>query len=226
MPAIAKNKTLSRRDAESNSNHFRDHYKGCIYKSNHHRGNGFCRTGRRTYGLRHRSIKEKLISLLTALLFIHYQSTITFATMPVEIKIINHSSNPEPAYATAGSSGMDIRANLDAPWVLQPFERGLIPTGLFIQLPEGYEAQIRPRSGLAIKHGITCLNTPGTIDSDYRGEIKIILINLSQEEQIIHHGDRIAQMVIQPVELATWKIVNELEATERNAGGFGHTGKK
>lgn len=143
----------------------------------------------------------------------------------VEIKIINHSTNPLPEYATSGSSGMDIRAYLDTQQTLQPFERVLIPTGLFIELPEGFEAQIRPRSGLAIKQGITCLNTPGTIDADYRGEIKIILINLSQEEQVIHHGDRIAQMVIQKVEKGIWKEAEELQITERNTGGFGHTGK-
>ncbi len=144
----------------------------------------------------------------------------------IEIKIINHSSNALPEYATSGSSGMDIRANLDVPVSFQPLERVLIPTGLFIELPSGYEAQIRPRSGLAIKHGVTCLNTPGTIDADYRGEIKIILINLSQQEQVIAHGDRIAQMIIQRVETAIWKEVEELAVTERNAGGFGHTGKQ
>lgn len=144
----------------------------------------------------------------------------------IEIKIINHSPNPLPEYATTGSSGMDIRANLDAPQSLQPFERVLVPTGLFIELPGGYEAQIRPRSGLAIKQGITCLNTPGTIDADYRGEIKIILINLSQQEQVIQPGDRIAQIIIQKVDKGIWKEVNELEATGRNAGGFGHTGKQ
>jgi dUTP pyrophosphatase len=145
---------------------------------------------------------------------------------PIEIKIINTSSNPLPAYATKGSSGMDIRANLDIPQLLKPLERALIPTGIFIEIPQGYEVQVRPRSGLAIKHGITCLNTPGTIDADYRGEIKVILINLSQEEQIIQHGDRIAQIVLQQVEQAVWKEVKELEVTERNAGGFGHTGKQ
>jgi len=144
----------------------------------------------------------------------------------IKIKIVNQSSNALPEYATTGSSGMDIRANLDVHKVLQPFERVLIPTGLFIELPGGYEAQIRPRSGLAIKQGITCLNSPGTIDADYRGEIKIVLINLSQEEQVINHGDRIAQMVIQKVERAEWKIAEQLEITERNAGGFGHTGKQ
>ena len=147
--------------------------------------------------------------------------------MPViEVKIVNNSSNALPEYATNGSSGMDIRADLDASLMLQPLERKLIPTGLFIEIPEGHEAQIRPRSGLAIKQGITCLNTPGTIDADYRGEIKIILINLSQEEQVIHPGDRIAQMVIQKVERIKWKIVEQLEVTERNAGGFGHTGQQ
>lgn len=144
----------------------------------------------------------------------------------IEIKIINQSANPLPAYATAGSSGMDIRANLETPQTLQPFERALIATGLFIELPEEYEAQIRPRSGLAIKQGITCLNTPGTIDADYRGEIKVILINLSQEEQVIHHGDRIAQMVFQKVEKGSWIETAQLEITQRNAGGFGHTGKQ
>ncbi|MGZ8559639.1 MAG: dUTP diphosphatase [Chitinophagaceae bacterium] len=144
----------------------------------------------------------------------------------IEIKIINISSNPLPEYATNGSSGMDIRANLNTPQSLKPLQRALIPTGIFIEIPQGYEVQIRPRSGLAIKQGITCLNTPGTIDADYRGEIKVILINLSQEEQVIRHGDRIAQMVVQQVEQAVWKPVEELESTERNDGGFGHTGKQ
>lgn len=144
----------------------------------------------------------------------------------IQVKIINHSSNPLPGYATGGSSGMDIRANLEMPQTLHPFERALITTGLFIELPVGYEAQIRPRSGLAIKHGITCLNTPGTVDSDYRGEIKIILINLSNKKQVIHHGDRIAQMIIQRVEKIIWQETKELQVTTRNAGGFGHTGKQ
>lgn len=143
----------------------------------------------------------------------------------LEVKIVNKSSHPLPEYATSGSSGMDLRANLDIPQTLQPLERKLIPTGLFIELPDGYEAQIRPRSGLAVKQGITCLNTPGTIDADYRGEIKIILINLSQEAQVIQPGDRIAQMVIQKVEQVRWKAVEQLEDTVRSAGGFGHTGK-
>ncbi len=147
--------------------------------------------------------------------------------MPVvEVKIINQSPNPLPAYATAGSSGMDVRAHLDVPVVLMPFERSLLPTGLFIELPENYEVQIRPRSGLAIKQGITCLNSPGTIDADYRGEIKIILINLSGEDQVINPGDRIAQLVIQKVEKCAWRKVEILEVTERNEGGFGHTGKQ
>jgi len=148
------------------------------------------------------------------------------AMEPIQVKIVNHSSNELPDYATEGSSGMDIRAFLESPKLLAPFERALIPTGIFIELPQGYEVQVRPRSGLAIKHGITCLNTPGTIDADYRGEIKIILINLSQEEQVINPGDRIAQMVVQKVERVAWKLVEELETTERNAGGFGHTGKR
>jgi len=145
--------------------------------------------------------------------------------MSLQVKIINQSTNPLPHYATSGSAGMDIRANLEAPITLQPLERTLVPTGLFIELPEGFEAQIRPRSGLAIKQGITCLNTPGTIDADYRGEIKVILINLSNEQQMIQHGDRIAQMVIQKVEQVSWHEVEALSETERNAGGFGHTGK-
>ena len=144
----------------------------------------------------------------------------------IEVKIVNKSTNELPAYATAGSSGMDIRAFLDSPRLLLPFERALIPTGIFIELPYGYEVQVRPRSGLAIKQGITCLNTPGTIDADYRGEIKIILINLSRENQVINPGDRIAQMVIQKVDKMVWKPVEELQVTERNAGGFGHTGKQ
>lgn len=141
------------------------------------------------------------------------------------VKIINESNNPLPAYATEGSSGMDVRAFINETITLQPLERALIPTGLFIELPQGFEAQIRPRSGLAIKQGITCLNTPGTVDADYRGEIKIILINLSNEAQSIQNGDRIAQMVIQKVEKVDWSLSNELEQTERSAGGFGSTGK-
>lgn len=144
----------------------------------------------------------------------------------IEINVINKSTNPLPEYATAGSSGMDLRANLQEPVSFRPLERLLIPTGLFIELPAGYEAQVRPRSGLAVKQGITCLNTPGTIDADYRGEIKIILINLSGEEQVINHGDRIAQLVIQKVEKAFWKETDELAITARNEGGFGHTGRQ
>jgi len=143
----------------------------------------------------------------------------------VKVSIINRSANPLPEYATAGSAGVDIRASLDAPVTLQPMERQLIPTGLFIELPQGYEAQIRPRSGLAIKQGLTCLNSPGTIDADYRGEIKVILINLSGEAQTIQTGDRIAQMVVQRVEQLNWETVENISSTERGAGGFGHTGK-
>lgn len=143
----------------------------------------------------------------------------------IQIKIINKSENEMPAYATAGSSGMDIRAHLTEPVILNPLERKLIPTGLFIELPEGYEAQIRPRSGLALKHGITCLNTPGTIDSDYRGEVKVLLINLSGEEQTISNNERIAQMVICSVEKAALIVVGKIDSTERGSGGFGHTGR-
>jgi dUTP pyrophosphatase len=144
----------------------------------------------------------------------------------IAVNIINKSSNELPAYATEGSAGMDLRANLDQPITLQSLERTLIPTGLFIELPDGYEAQIRPRSGLAIKQGITCLNTPGTIDSDYRGELKVILINLSHEPQVLSHGDRIAQMVISSVDKAKLILVQEINSTQRGEGGFGHTGKK
>lgn len=142
------------------------------------------------------------------------------------VKIINKSPNPLPAYATSGSSGMDIRAHLPAPQTLAPLERTLVPTGLFVELPDGYEMQVRPRSGLAIKQGITCLNTPGTIDADYRGEIKIILINLSADPQVIHPGDRIAQLVVQQVEQVGWQPVDLLAISERNEGGFGHSGKQ
>ncbi|MCX6315427.1 MAG: dUTP diphosphatase [Sphingobacteriales bacterium] len=140
------------------------------------------------------------------------------------VNIVNTSNNPLPEYATAGSAGMDLRASLEAPLSLQPLERSLVPTGLFIELPTGFEAQIRPRSGLALKQGITCLNSPGTVDSDYRGELKVILINLSDTVQGIQHGDRIAQMVIAKVERAELIQVEELAISVRGAGGFGHTG--
>lgn len=142
----------------------------------------------------------------------------------MEIKVINKSNNPLPTYSTEYSSGLDLRANLDNDLVIKPLQRVLVPTGLFIELIEGYEAQIRPRSGLAIKYGITVLNTPGTIDTDYRGEIKIILINLSNEDFTIHHGDKIAQMVIAKFEKAVLKIVDSLSETVRSDGGFGHSG--
>ena len=143
----------------------------------------------------------------------------------ITVNIINHSSNALPHYATQGAAGMDIKANLSASISLKPLERALIPTGLYLELPKGYEAQIRPRSGLAIKQGITCLNTPGTIDADYRGEIKVVLINLSAEAQTIQHGERIAQMVIAATEQISWNEVSKIEETQRGAGGFGHTGK-
>lgn len=144
----------------------------------------------------------------------------------LSINIINLSANPLPCYATAGSSGMDLRADIEADITLNSLERRLVPTGLFIELPQGYEAQVRPRSGLAVKQGITCLNSPGTIDADYRGELKVVLINLSNEPQTIHKGDRIAQMVIQKVETVTLTQVNEINSTVRGEGGFGHTGKQ
>jgi dUTP pyrophosphatase len=146
--------------------------------------------------------------------------------MQLQVPIINTSSNELPAYATSGSSGMDIRAFITAPIQLAPLERTLVATGLYLEIPEGYEAQIRPRSGLAIKQGITCLNTPGTIDADYRGEIKVILINLSNDVQTINNGDRIAQMVFQKVEQVALVIVENINETVRGAGGFGSTGKQ
>ncbi len=144
----------------------------------------------------------------------------------VKVRIINQSSNPLPEYATAGSAGLDLRANLERPVTLRPMERLLIPTGLFIELPEEFEAQVRPRSGLANKYGLTCLNSPGTVDSDYRGELKVLLINLSNEEHTIMHGDRIAQLVVSRVEHVKWKEVEVISETVRGEGGFGHTGKK
>lgn len=143
----------------------------------------------------------------------------------IQVRIINTSANALPEYATEGSAGMDIRANINAPLVIRPLERQLVPTGLFIELPLGYEAQVRPRSGLAAKQGITVLNSPGTIDSDYRGEIKVILINLSGEDQTLNAGERIAQLVIAPVVQIAWEPAESLGETARSAGGFGHTGK-
>jgi len=143
----------------------------------------------------------------------------------MQIRIINRSNNPLPAYETAGSAGMDLRAYTEADILVKPMERKLIPTGLFIELPDGYEAQIRPRSGMAFRHGITLPNTPATIDSDYRGEIKVAVINLSNEDFVIKSGDRIAQMVIARYEKATWDLTDSLTETKRGEGGFGHTGK-
>ena len=143
----------------------------------------------------------------------------------MKVKIVNRSPYPSPAYATPLSAGVDLRANLPEPLVLAPLQRALIPTGLYIALPEGYEAQSRPRSGLAIKHGITVLNSPGTIDADYRGELKVILVNLSDQPFEVVPGERIAQMVIARHEHVEWEEVDQLDATERGAGGFGSTGK-
>lgn len=142
----------------------------------------------------------------------------------MKIQIINKSKHALPQYATALSAGMDLRANIDTPILLKPMQRKLVPTGLYIALPEGFEAQIRPRSGLALKKGITLLNTPGTIDADYRGEIGVIVVNLSEEDFIIEDGERIAQMVIARYEKAEWEEVEVLGETERGYGGFGHTG--
>ena len=144
----------------------------------------------------------------------------------IEVKIVNTGSQPLPAYVTPQSAGLDLRANIDSPIVLHPMERRLVPTGLRIALPAGYEAQIRPRSGLALKHGITVLNTPGTVDADYRGEVMVLLINFSTENFIINDGERIAQMVIARHEQVSFTQVEELDVTERGEGGYGHTGVK
>ena len=144
----------------------------------------------------------------------------------MKIKIVNKSKHPLPEYATPGSAGMDLRANIDAPITLAPGERKLIPTGIYIALPVGYEAQVRPRSGLALKHGIGLANMLGTVDSDYRADVGVILINLGQENFVVNDGDRIAQMVIAKHETAEWDVVEELDETERGEGGYGHTGVK
>ena len=144
----------------------------------------------------------------------------------VQIKVVNKGNQPLPKYQTSQSAGMDLRANIDAPVLLKPLDRKLIPTGLHIALPEGYEAQIRPRSGLAIKKGITVINTPGTIDPDYTGDVGVILVNISNEDFVVQPGDRIAQMVINKFEQAEFEVVEELDETERGEGGFGHTGNK
>ncbi len=144
----------------------------------------------------------------------------------MKIKIVNRSNHSLPEYATPYSAGMDLRANITEPVLLKPLERALIPTGIYIQLPEGYEAQIRPRSGLAVKHGISIVNSPGTIDADYRGEIGVILVNLSSEDFVVNSGERICQMVIAKHERVAWEQVDKLDESERGEGGFGHTGKK
>ena len=144
----------------------------------------------------------------------------------MKISIVNHSHHPLPEYATPLSAGLDLRANLDRPVTLAPLERALIPTGLRIALPEGYEAQVRPRSGLAARHGLTLLNSPGTIDADYRGEISVILVNLSHEPFVVNDGERIAQLVVARHEQVQWSLVEELAPTQRGEGGFGHSGVK
>src|SRR6185312_10855956 len=143
----------------------------------------------------------------------------------MKVKIVNKSKHALPNYATVASAGFDVRANIDSPLTLKPMERALVPTGLFIELPEGHEAQVRPRSGLAFKHGITVLNSPGTIDADYRGELKVLLTNLSNEDFAINDGERIAQVVVAKHEQVQWVEVEQLMESERGAGGFGHTGK-
>ena len=144
----------------------------------------------------------------------------------IQVKVINKGKQPLPKYATPQSAGMDLRANIEEAFTLKPLERKLVPTGLFISMPEGYEAQVRPRSGLALKHGITVLNTPGTVDADYRGEVGVVLVNLSNEPFTVEPGERIAQMVIAKHEQADFVVVEELDETERGAGGYGHTGVK
>lgn len=144
----------------------------------------------------------------------------------LKVKIVNKGTQQIPEYATPQSAGMDLRANIEKPIILKSLDRALIPTGLHIALPEGYEAQIRPRSGLAIKHGITCLNTPGTIDADYRGDVGVILVNLSREDFVVQPGERIAQMIIGKFDQVEWELVDKLDETERGKGGFGHTGTK
>jgi dUTP pyrophosphatase len=144
----------------------------------------------------------------------------------VKVKVVNTGCQPLPAYATSQSAGMDLRANIESPITLRPMERCLVPTGLRIELPQGYEAQVRPRSGLALKHGITVLNSPGTIDSDYRGELKVLLVNLSNQDFVVNAGERVAQMVIARHETVAWEEVEVLDETERGEGGYGHTGVK
>nr|DAK54563.1 MAG TPA: dUTPase [Caudoviricetes sp.] len=144
----------------------------------------------------------------------------------MKVQIINNSKHELPAYATNGSAGMDLRANIEEPITLQPMQRVLVPTGIKIALPIGYEVQVRPRSGMALKHGVTCANTPGTVDADYRGDVGVILINLSDKPFTINDGDRIAQMVVNKYERIEWEPVTELSETERGEGGFGHTGIK
>lgn len=153
----------------------------------------------------------------------HLNNNIRKKTM-VKVNVINKGHHPLPAYATPQSAGMDLRANISQPVTLRPMERRLIPTGLYIALPQGYEAQIRPRSGLALKHGVTVLNSPGTIDADYRGELMVLLVNLSAEDFVVNDGERIAQMVVARHETVDFAEVSELDETERGAGGYGHTG--
>ena len=145
--------------------------------------------------------------------------------MDIKVQIVNKSSNILPQYETVNSSGLDLRASIEDEIVLKPLERTLVPTGLYISIPAGYEAQVRPRSGLAFKHGLTVLNTPGTIDADYRGEVKVILVNLSKDDFVIKNGERVCQLVFAKVEQIEWVQVEVLDETERGAGGFGHTGK-
>ena len=171
-----------------------------------------------------------LISRFSFLIFNHYLCTSinvrNVSEKMITVKVVNRGHQQLPAYATPQSAGMDLRANLEEPVTLHPLERRLIPTGLHIALPEGYEAQVRPRNGLALKHGITVLNTPGTIDADYRGEVGVVLINLSQQDFVVNDGERIAQMVIARHEQGELVVVEELDETERGAGGYGHTGVK
>ena len=169
-------------------------------------------------------VNSQFIELLLVILYKKINGE--FDMEKIKVKIVNSSGNALPAYGTPLSAGMDLRAWLNAPVTLQPLERRLIPTGVKIALPEGYECQLRPRSGLALKRGLTLLNTPGTIDADYRGEIGVIVVNLSNEPQTIENGERICQMVVARHETVEWEAVTDLDETERGAGGFGHTGTK
>lgn len=181
----------------------------------------FCITANATF---HEEYRMAFIGILgIALILFHYM--LSKERIRTKVKVVNHSGNALPEYATAASAGMDMRAYLESPLVVEPGQQVMVPTGLYVEIPVGYELQVRPRSGLAAKNGITVLNSPGTVDSDYRGELKVILINHSQQAFTINNGDRIAQMVLAKHEIIEWKPMTSLSETQRGEGGFGHTGK-